>query len=89
MEAVVSPNAEIPVGKLSVCVSINTTSDAIPEDDESVQVIVTPNNPLDVVNQNITFLIIDNDGQYCIQIKLLAFNKNISLFRSGPCNNAT
>ena len=70
MEAVVSPNAEIPVGNSSVCVSINTISDAIPEDDESVQVIVTPNNPLDVVNQNITFLIIDDDGQYCIQILL-------------------
>lgn len=63
MDASVSPNAEIPVGNSSVCVSINATPDSVPEDNESVQIIVTPNNPLDVVNQNITFLIIDNDGQ--------------------------
>ena len=60
MDASVSPNAEIPVGNSSVCISINTP---VTEDDESVQIIVTPNNPLDLVNQNITFLIIDNNGQ--------------------------
>lgn len=66
-DANISPtNAEIPVGNSSVCIFIEANNDQIAEDDESVQVIVTPDNSFDVVNQNITLLIIDNDGMYSI-----------------------
>ena len=60
----ISTNIEIPVGNSNTCIPIATSNDAIPEYDESLLIIVRPDNPLDVVNQNTTLLIIDNDGLY-------------------------
>ena len=59
-----SNNTEIPVGNSSVCVFVVAYDDEIAEYDESVLIIVNPVNPLDVVNQNTSFLIMDNDGLY-------------------------
>ena len=59
-----SSNTEIPVGNSSVCVFVVAYDDEIAEYDESVLIIVNPVNPLDVVNQNTSFLIMDNDGLY-------------------------
>jgi hypothetical protein len=60
-----STNTEIPVGNSSVCIYIMAYDDSIAEyHDESVLIIVRPVNPLDTVNQNTTFLIIDDDGLY-------------------------
>ena len=60
----ISTNIEIPVGNSTMCISIATNNDEIPEYDESVLIIVRPDNPLDVVNQNTTLLIVDDDGLY-------------------------
>ena len=57
-------NIDIPVGNPSVCVLFLVRGDEIAENDERVQIIVSPVNPLDVVNQNTTLLIMDNDGLY-------------------------
>ena len=57
-------NADIPEGNSSVCVDVLAYDDEIAEYDESVLIIVRPVNPLDVVNQNTSFLIMDNDGLY-------------------------
>ena len=59
-----SANADIPEGNSSVCVDVLAYDDEIAEYDESVLIIVSPVNPLDVVNQNTTLLIMDNDGLY-------------------------
>ena len=59
-----STNADIPEGDSSVCVFVVANNDVIAEYDESVLIIVSPVNPLDVVNQNTSFLIMDNDGLY-------------------------
>lgn len=59
-----SNNTEIPVGNSSVCVFVVAYDDEIAEYDESVLIIVRPVNPLDVVNQNASFLVMDNDGLY-------------------------
>ena len=64
---ILSTNAEILVGNSSVCVFVVAYDDSIAEYDESVLIIVRPDNPLDVVNQNTTLLIIDNDGLYSIR----------------------
>ena len=63
---ILSSNAEIPVGNSSVCIFVVANDDPIAEYEESVQIIVTPDNDLDMVidNQNTTFVIIDNDGPY-------------------------
>ena len=66
-----STDAEISVGNSSVCIFIEAIDDQIAEDNESVLIIVTPNNPLDMVNQNATLLIIDNDGLYRSSIFLM------------------
>ena len=52
------------MGNPSVCVFVEAYDDEIAEYDESVLIIVRPVNPLDVVNQNASFLIMDNDGLY-------------------------
>ena len=67
---VLSTNAKIPVGNSSVCVYVVAYDDPIAEYDESVLIIIRPDNPLDVVNQNTTLLINDNDGLYSIKLKL-------------------
>lgn len=51
-----------------MCVDVLAYDDEIAEYDESVLIIVRPVNPLDVVNQNTSFLIMDNDGLYSIII---------------------
>ena len=51
-----------------MCVDVLAYDDEIAEYDESVLIIVRPVNHLDVVNQNTSFLIMDNDGLYSIVI---------------------
>ena len=63
-----STNADIPEGNSSVCVDVLANDDEIAEYDESVLIIVRPVSPVDVVNQNTSFLIMDNDGLYIIII---------------------
>ena len=65
---ILSANAKIPVGNSSVCVFVVAYDDSIAEFDESVLIVVRPDNPLDVVNQNTTLLIFDNDGLYSIKL---------------------
>jgi hypothetical protein len=55
-------NIEISVGVSNRPVSILLADDIIAENDEIVLVIMTPVNPLDVINQNTTLLFIDTDG---------------------------
>ena len=47
-----------------MCVDVLAYDDEIADNNESVLIIVSPVNPLDVVNQNTTLLIMDNDGLY-------------------------
>lgn len=54
---------EISVGVSTMCVYVEASNDLLVETEESVQVIVRPVNPSDVVNQNVTIIITDNDGQ--------------------------
>ena len=62
--ALLSTNVDIPAGNLSVCIDVMAYDDEIAENDERVQIIVSPVNPLDVINQNTSFFIMDNDGLY-------------------------
>ena len=75
------------MGNSSVCVYIVTNNDSIAEYEESVQIIVRPDNPLDVVDLNITFLIIDSDGLYNIIVyELYSIAVNIMVFHCAGVN---
>ncbi len=60
-----------------MCIYVVAYDNSIAEYDESVLIIGRPVNPLDTVNQNTTFLIIDDDGLYST-IAVIG-NKNIFL----------
>ena len=60
--AILTTNAEIPVGASSVCVYVVAFDDSIAEFNESVLIVPRPDNPLDVINQVTTLFITDING---------------------------
>lgn len=69
--AILSANAEIPVGASSVCVYVVAFDDSIAEFNESILIVPRPDNPLDVINQITRLFITDINGPFSIKLCLI------------------